>query len=101
MATSRRTFLKNMGVVGFVVAAVSLDKFDTLQFIRKIDNPFAFYPRRDWEKIYRDQYHYDRTFTYIYAPNDTHNCRMGAFARNDDRFACPERRHWSAHRSRL
>lgn len=47
-----------------------------------VDNPLDVYPSRDWERVYRDQYHYDRTFTWICAPNDTHMCRMRAFVRN-------------------
>jgi nitrate reductase alpha subunit len=48
----------------------------------EVDNPLASYPDRDWEKIYRDQYRYDRTFTWVCAPNDTHMCRLRAFVRN-------------------
>ncbi|MFQ5947675.1 MAG: molybdopterin-dependent oxidoreductase, partial [Acidimicrobiia bacterium] len=40
------------------------------------------YPNRDWEHIYRDQYAYDDSFTFICAPNDTHQCRLRAFVRN-------------------
>ncbi len=42
----------------------------------------AAYPARDWEKIYRDQYRYDSSFTYVCSPNDTHACRLRAFVRN-------------------
>jgi nitrate reductase alpha subunit len=65
-----------------VVLAGGVVDFDLLQLIHKNDNPLAFYPHRDWEKVYRDQYRYDRSFTYIRAPNDTHNCRLRAFVRN-------------------
>jgi len=47
-----------------------------------IDNPLLEYPDRDWERIYRDQYAYDDSFTFVCAPNDTHMCRMRAFVRN-------------------
>ncbi len=47
-----------------------------------VENPLDFYPARDWERVYRDQYAYDRTFTWVCAPNDTHMCRMRAFVRN-------------------
>ncbi|NUN95787.1 MAG: molybdopterin-dependent oxidoreductase [Candidatus Omnitrophica bacterium] len=47
-----------------------------------IENPLKHYPTRDWEKVYRDQYRYDSSFTYICAPNDTHNCRFRGFVRN-------------------
>jgi nitrate reductase alpha subunit len=48
----------------------------------QVDNPLLSYPDRDWEQIYRDQYRYDRSFTWVCAPNDTHMCRMRAFVRN-------------------
>ena len=47
-----------------------------------VENPLLSYPKRDWEHLYRDQYHYDRTFTWVCAPNDTHMCRMKGFVRN-------------------
>ncbi len=48
----------------------------------KVDNPLEYYPDRAWEKVYLDQYAYDRSFTFICAPNDTHMCRVRAFVRN-------------------
>ena len=47
-----------------------------------VANPLGSYPARDWEKVYRDQYRYDSTFTWVCAPNDTHMCRLRAFVRN-------------------
>ncbi len=47
-----------------------------------IDNPLSQYPDRAWEKVYRDQYAFDRTFTFVCAPNDTANCRLRAIVRN-------------------
>ncbi|GIK17970.1 MAG: nitrate oxidoreductase subunit alpha [Leptolyngbya sp. PLA2] len=47
-----------------------------------VDNPLKHYPMRDWERVYRDQYAFDRTFTFVCAPNDTANCRLRAFVRN-------------------
>lgn len=47
-----------------------------------VANPLGNYPNRDWEQVYRDQYHVDGSFTWVCAPNDTHNCRMRAFVRN-------------------
>src|SRR4030067_310268 len=80
---NRREFLEksSKGIAGVAVVGGLLD-FDLLQFVRKVDNPLAFYPDRDWEKIYRNQYRYDRTFTFICAPNDTHICRLRSFVRN-------------------
>ncbi len=47
-----------------------------------VENPLGSYPDRDWEQLYRDQYRVDNSFTWVCAPNDTHNCRMRAFVRN-------------------
>ncbi|HRX87129.1 MAG TPA: molybdopterin-dependent oxidoreductase, partial [Phycisphaerae bacterium] len=47
-----------------------------------IANPLAHYPARGWEKIYRDQYRYDSTFSWVCSPNDTHACRVLAYLRN-------------------
>jgi len=45
-------------------------------------DPLAAYPDRSWEQVYRDQYRYDRTFTFVCSPNDTHSCRLRAVVRN-------------------
>ncbi len=84
-AISRRTFLRSSAVAaaGSYLAVHGLDP--TLAFFQAadgIDNPLLFYPNRDWESIYRDQYRYDDSFTFICAPNDTHMCRLRAFVRN-------------------
>ncbi|HEU5395264.1 MAG TPA: twin-arginine translocation signal domain-containing protein, partial [Candidatus Methylomirabilis sp.] len=39
-----------------------------------VGNPLEHYPTRGWEKVYRDQYAYDSTFTWVCSPNDTHAC---------------------------
>ena len=52
-----------------------------------VENPLGAYPSRDWEQVYRDQYRYDSTFTWVCAPNDTHFCRMRAFRPQWDRLA--------------
>ncbi|MBI2935726.1 MAG: molybdopterin-dependent oxidoreductase [Chloroflexi bacterium] len=48
----------------------------------QIGNPLEYYPGRAWEEVYRNQYSYDRSFTYVCSPNDTHACRINAFVRN-------------------
>src|SRR3990172_12105386 len=79
---TRRTFLKlSAGTLAAVSAASILD-LAFLEEVPDISNPLESYPDRDWEKVYLDQYHYDRSFTFICAPNDTHNCRLRAFVRN-------------------
>lgn len=78
---SRRRFLQIAGASGaaLLVWRQGMAGFGALE---GIDNPLAFYPSRDWEKVYRDAYAYDRTFTFVCAPNDTANCRLRAFVRN-------------------
>ena len=78
---SRREFL-HKSFLGIVVVA-GIPVFTALKPVDDIGNPLEHYPSRDWEKLYRDRYRYDRTFTFVCAPNDTHNCRLKAFVRND------------------
>ncbi len=80
---TRRAFLKltTAGAAG-ATALYFETKMAFLQASPGIDNPLAFYPSRDWEKVYRDQYHYDSSFAFICAPNDTHMCRLRAMVRN-------------------
>ena len=81
---TRRTFLKLSG--GAAATAVLMSSPAALALRRlqpiAIANPLEDYPNRDWERIYRNQYAYDGTFTYVCSPNDTHACRLRAFTRN-------------------
>ncbi len=77
---SRRDFLKLSGASLLAIAATEVS-WQLLEPI-SVDNPLAAYPDRDWEKVYRDQYRYDSSFTYVCSPNDTHACRLRAFVRN-------------------
>lgn len=47
-----------------------------------VENPLQGYPNRGWEKVYRDLYASDSTFTFLCAPNDTHNCLLRAFVKH-------------------
>jgi nitrate reductase alpha subunit len=80
---SRRSFLQRSGLVG---AGITAAQFLSLRFLQAqmadVLNPLAHYPNRDWEKLYRNQYAYDREFSWVCAPNDTHNCRITAHVRN-------------------
>src|SRR5262245_28330426 len=81
---SRRDFLKRSRLVG---AGITGAQMLPLRFLQaqtgpEIANPLAAYPNRDWEKLYRNQYAYDRAFSWVCAPNDTHNCRITAHVRN-------------------
>ncbi|MBI4483549.1 MAG: molybdopterin-dependent oxidoreductase [Acidobacteria bacterium] len=81
---SRRTFIVTAGVAGAGAAALLYKSmgFRTLRPVVEVGNPLDYYPDRDWEAIYRDQYRFDSTFTYVCSPNDTHACRVRAFVRN-------------------
>ena len=65
--------------------AAPRDLFAQYRFLTplKVANPFQEYPNRDWERIYRDIYRTDRTFTFLCAPNDTHNCLLRGFVKNN------------------
>ncbi len=78
---SRREFLK-WSLAGAAGLAASHPKVAFLQPV-VVDNPLRWYPHRDWEKIYRDKYRYDYIFHFTCAPNDTHNCLLRAYVRND------------------
>jgi len=88
---TRRRFLRTAGALagsaaaGAAAAALGEQAgFEgrALVPVVEIENPLEYYPERDWEAVYRDQYAYDRSFTFICAPNDTHMCRLRAFVRN-------------------
>jgi nitrate reductase alpha subunit len=79
---SRRKFLK-MSTLTIAGLSLSDPLLSQLKFIPEIDNPLDFYPDRDWEKIYRSQFNYDSTFHFLCAPNDTHNCLLKAYVKNN------------------
>ncbi len=78
---TRRTFLE-IGLSGFAVVAAG-PVLASLKFIEDVDNPLDFYPARDWEKIYRNQFKHDSTYHFLCAPNDTHNCLLKAYVKNN------------------
>ena len=80
---SRRKFLALSGAAA-ATAATGLHQ-GGLAFLSAapgITDPLLAYPNRGWERVYRDQYAYDSSFTFVCAPNDTHMCRLRAFVRN-------------------
>ena len=83
MYVTRRQFLKLSGAagIGLYLASQELSLW-ALEPATEVDNPLASYPSRDWEKLYRDQYRYDSTFSWVCSPNDTHACRVLAYVRN-------------------
>ncbi len=80
-AMDRRQFLRWLGA-GTAAAELGLP-LRLLAAASPDENPLAGSVARDWERIYRDQYKYDRTFDWVCSPNDTHACRVRAYVRND------------------
>jgi nitrate reductase alpha subunit len=76
---TRRGFLEAMAVAGFGAFATSANRAWALD---AIENPLAHYPSRDWERTYRDLWQTDSKFTFLCAPNDTHNCILDAHVRS-------------------
>ncbi len=85
MALTRRSFLK-MALSGAGVMAISsLHPSELFTFFKPIDveNPLAAYPNRGWERVFRDLWKYDMEFSFLCAPNDTHNCLLKAHVKNN------------------
>ncbi|MEE9602359.1 MAG: molybdopterin-dependent oxidoreductase, partial [Thermoguttaceae bacterium] len=76
---TRRNFLEAVRNAGFGAFAASATQAWGLD---AVTNPLATYPDRDWERVYRDLWNYDSKFTFLCAPNDTHNCLMNAHVRS-------------------
>ncbi len=76
---SRREFLEAAAAAGFGSFIGSASRAWGLT---TVDNPLAHYPQRGWEQAYRDLWKYDSTFTFLCAPNDTHNCILNAYVRS-------------------
>ncbi|MFN8546421.1 MAG: molybdopterin-dependent oxidoreductase [Candidatus Eisenbacteria bacterium] len=75
----RRGFLQLAAAAGF---GALLDGADRAWGLSAIENPLAHYPNRDWEAVYRDLWKYDSKYTFLCAPNDTHNCLINAYVRS-------------------
>jgi nitrate reductase alpha subunit len=87
---SRRGFLLFGGIAG----ALGLETFgslarnsavlDTLEPLDAtfVSNPLDFYPARNWEKLYHDQYSFDYKARTICSPNCTHSCDTTVFVRD-------------------
>lgn len=82
---SRRTFLKMAGVTGFSGMLVPSTLFAQYRYLAPVSvpNPLAAYPNRDWERMYRDIFRTDKSFVFMCCPNDTHNCLLNAFVKNN------------------
>lgn len=82
---SRRRFLKLAGAAGFGALASPAELFAQYRYLApvRVDNPLAAYPNRDWERMYRDLFRTDKSFVFLCCPNDTHNCLLNAYVKND------------------
>jgi nitrate reductase alpha subunit len=81
----RRRFLQLAAAAGFGAVANPgelLAQYRVLAPVR-VTNPLEEYPNRDWERLYRDIFRHDRTFTFLCAPNDTHNCLLRGIVKNN------------------
>jgi nitrate reductase alpha subunit len=76
----RRDFLSMVSAAGFGAFVASTQDAWGLE---AISNPLAVYPDRGWERVYRDLWKYDSRYTFLCAPNDTHNCLLHAYVRQD------------------
>jgi nitrate reductase alpha subunit len=82
MNPSRRSLLKAstaLSLAAFAKPALALKVFEP---ITAVENPIFHYPNRDWERFYRDIFRSESTFTFLCAPNDTHNCLLTAQVKN-------------------
>ncbi|GAB6165915.1 hypothetical protein JCM19992_19150 [Thermostilla marina] len=75
----RREFLKAAAAAGFAGLVGAAKR---AWGVDAVSNPLAAYPDRGWEEAYRDLWRYDSSFTFLCAPNDTHNCLLRAFVRS-------------------
>jgi len=82
---SRRRFLTLAGAAGFTMALSPGELLAQYRYLSPVSvpNPLADYPNRDWERIYRDIFRHDKTFVFMCCPNDTHNCLLNAFVKNN------------------
>jgi nitrate reductase / nitrite oxidoreductase, alpha subunit len=82
---TRRRFLTLAGAAGFGTLMSATDLFASFRQIVAVavPNPLEAYPNRGWERIYRSLYHTDGSYVFLCAPNDTHNCLLRAFVKND------------------
>jgi nitrate reductase alpha subunit len=74
----RREFLQMLSAAGLTALVGSTADAWGLD---AISNPLASYPDRGWERAYRDLWKYDSKYTFLCAPNDTHNCMINAYVR--------------------
>ena len=86
VAVSRRSFLKRAAAAGAGLALAEALTFEPWHLEAAdpvvIGDPFKVFPDRSWERVYRNLYQPDSTFTFTCAPNDTHDCILRAHVKN-------------------
>ncbi len=82
MGLTRREFLKAGALTLAALSRSSLAAFRVFEPVTRVEDPLTYYPNRDWERFYRDIYQSESTFTFLCAPNDTHNCLLTAQVKN-------------------
>lgn len=84
-SAGRRRFLKMAGTAGFGAIFTPAELFAQFRYLAPVavPNPLAAYPSRDWERMYRDIYRTDKSFVFLCCPNDTHNCLLNAYVKNN------------------
>lgn len=82
---SRRKFLTATlsGAALALLSGTEVLAMRSLQSAVGIENPLKYYPNRGWEKLYRNIYKPDRSYTLMCTPNCTHNCYLTAYVKND------------------
>lgn len=85
MSLGRRSFLKlGLGGLGSIlIASRGFGEMFTFFDPVDVENPLASYPNRGWEKVFKDLWRYDSEFSFLCAPNDTHNCLLKAHVKNN------------------
>jgi len=83
---SRRSFLGRAAAVAAGVALTEALAFEPHHLEASdpvaIGDPFKVFPKRDWEKAYRDIFQSDSSYVFTCAPNDTHDCLLRAHVKN-------------------
>lgn len=81
MQVTRRDFIRISGLSLAGIANLGAT-FRVFEPVDRVENPLAFYPKRDWERLYRDIFRSESTITFLCAPNDTHNCLLTGQIKN-------------------
>ena len=81
MQVTRRDFIRISGLSLVGIANLGAT-FRVFEPVDRVENPLAFYPKRDWERFYRDIARSESTITFLCAPNDTHNCLLTGHIKN-------------------